>query len=119
MRLLSLLLLPLALVLINEARVVSGCQPLRETRPALVREALQHSRAMAKSGDIYHSELKLGQWSLVGEVVGVGGTVRQVVRALFNSPEHRRILLDCRYDKAAIGIYRDNGVWLTGRFYAA
>lgn len=119
MRLFSLLiLLPLALVLINDGRAVHGCRPLREASAIKIASARHHSREMAESGYIYHSVLHLGDWSKVGEVVGMGDSVKSIVEALFNSPEHRAILLDCAYDKAAIGIYRDQHVWLTGRFYA-
>jgi uncharacterized protein YkwD len=54
----------------------------------------------------------------VGEVIGVGSTWRQIIDLLFDSPEHRRIMLDCDYDRAALGfVFRDE-VWATGRFYA-
>lgn len=108
-----------ALAQINEARVNHGCGFLKEANDSLVRSARRHSRLMASYGRIFHSVLRIGRWALVGEVVGVGSTVHGIVRAMFNSPEHRRILLDCRYDVMAVGLFFDNDlVWMTGRLYA-
>lgn len=75
---------------------------------------------MERAGYIYHSTLHLGDWSGVGEVVGVASSWQDLVRALFDSPPHRRILRDCRYDFMAVGFTRTDGtVWLTGRLYDA
>jgi uncharacterized protein YkwD len=115
---LALLIIVSGLWLINDHRVIHGCDPLTRASDTLVASAQEHSREMAQAGYIFHSTLRAGHWSMVGEVVGVGGSVLEVIQALFNSPEHRRILLDCRYDKIAIGIYQDTRVWFTGRLYA-
>jgi uncharacterized protein YkwD len=108
-----------ALRVINEARAIRGCDNLRPANHKLVASARRWSRRMADAGYIFHSKLRLGHWSKVGEVVGVGSTWRQIVDLLFDSRTHRRILLDCEYDIAALGfVFRDD-VWMTGRFYAA
>lgn len=108
-----------ALDLINDQRASQGCDRLQAAGQSLLDSARLHSRKMARRGYIYHTlHLHLSHWSLVGEVVGVGRSVRQIVRLLFESPPHRKILLDCRYDVAAIGLYFNDQVWMTGRFYA-
>lgn len=73
---------------------------------------------MADDGYISHSVLEAGRWRKVGEVVGVGSKWRLILDALFASPEHRRIMLDCEYDVVALGFYFNDLAWLTGRFYA-
>ncbi len=104
---------------INRHRVNHGCKPLKKAGPELTQSARRWSAIMARHGYIYHSVLHAGPWSKVGEVVGVGPTWRSVVRALFKSKPHRRILLDCQYDYLALGVvYRDGFAWLTGRLYA-
>ena len=102
----------------NQARAANGCTALHEAGDSLILSARLHSRQMAEAGDIYHSVLHLGDWSLVGEIVGVGDSWLSVWRALMGSPEHREIMLDCRYDVVALGFYRNDRLWITGRFYA-
>lgn len=105
--------------LVNERRIANGCRRLDLANDALQHDAHAWSVQMAEAGFISHSVLEIGPWSLVGEVVGVGTSIPEITRALFNSPEHRRILLDCRYDVMAVGLYFDNDlVWMTGRLYA-
>jgi uncharacterized protein YkwD len=107
-----------ALQIINEAREAKGCDDLRQANHKLLVSARRWSRRMADAGYIFHSDLELGHWSGVGEVVGTGSRWRQIIDLLLGSSEHRRILLDCEYDITALGfVFRDD-VWLTGRFYA-
>jgi len=76
---------------------------------------------MAMGGGIYHTEVwDTAGWSRAGEVIGTGATWPEIIDALFQSAEHRRVLEDCRYDKIAIGFYfaDDGTVWLTARLYA-
>lgn len=104
--------------LINEARDTAGCNPLVATRDELIIDARRHSREMEAAGYIYHSELELGHWSQVGEVIGMGTTRVGIGNALLQSPPHVAILLDCRYDKIALGWYSPDEHWLTARLYA-
>jgi uncharacterized protein YkwD len=104
--------------LINERRFSAGCDPLRATGDPLIESARAHSRLMADADRLFHSELNLGDWSLVGEVLGTAERWEPIIDALFHSPEHRRILLDCRYDRIALGFVWRDSVWLTGRLYA-
>ena len=105
---------------LNDRRERATCgHDMVETRDELVAGARQHSREMRDAGQIFHSVLEVGEWSLVGEVVGVGNSPDHLVRMLWASPPHREILLDCRYDRMAIGLVFDAGlVWMTGRLYA-
>jgi uncharacterized protein YkwD len=73
---------------------------------------------MLRAGHIYHSTLHLGHWSVVGEVVGVSDDWQSLLNALMQSPEHRHVMMDCRYDKVALGFAHGDRLWLTGRFYA-
>lgn len=107
-----------SLSIINEHRSSHGCSPLTRAPDALIRDARAHSLLMANLDRLFHSTLHIGQWSLVGEVIGVGSTKIGIIGALFKSPDHRRILLDCRYDKIAIGWYNSDRIWLTARLYA-
>lgn len=117
---LSLLILPFSfspMSEINERRETAGCGPLRQSSDRYRRDALYWSRHMADLGEIVHSHLQLDHFERVGEVVGVGETTRRIVRALFRSDPHRSILLDCRYDLIAVGVYRAERVWLTARLF--
>lgn len=107
-----------ALRIINEHREARGCGDLHQANHKLLASARQWSRRMADAGYVFHSRLRLGHWSAVGEVVGMSWSWRDIIDLLFASPEHRHIMLDCDYDVAALGfVFRDD-VWLTGRFYA-
>lgn len=107
-----------ALRVINHRRLNHGCERLVSTGLRPIRSARQHSRAMADAGELFHSELDLGPWAKIGEAIGVGPTWRGIVRALFESRSHRELLLDCDYDKAALGFVTRDAVWLTARLYA-
>lgn len=105
--------------LINEQRSLHGCDNrLQGTGPAKVKSARRHSREMADAGEIFHSVLHIGHWSEVGEVVGVAPRWATVIDLFFESRPHRHILLDCDFDKIAVGIVFDHGAWVTGRVYA-
>jgi hypothetical protein len=102
---------------INERR--SCAAPLVPTGHRLLTDARAWSREMA-STEFRHSTLDIDDWSRVAEVIGVASSAPELLRLLFQSAPHARILRDCRYDFMAVGFYRRDGtVWLTGRLYAA
>jgi hypothetical protein len=103
---------------VNRARVDKGCRELKPTGKYLNRSARRHSKAMANQDRLFHSQLVVGNWSKVGEVVGVGASWQTIFFALMESRPHRRILLDCAYDRIAVGIITRDRTWLTARFYA-
>jgi uncharacterized protein YkwD len=75
---------------------------------------------MANQDRLFHtSGLATGtRWSQVGEVVGVGSSWQAIFFALMESRSHRRILLNCAYDRIAVGIVVRDRTWLTARVYA-
>jgi uncharacterized protein YkwD len=103
---------------VNRARVDKGCRELLPTGKFLNRSARRHSKVMANQDRLFHSTLKVGNWSKVGEVVGVGSSWQSIFFALMESRPHRRILLDCAYDRIAVGIVTRDRTWLTARFYS-
>jgi hypothetical protein len=105
---------------VNRARVDAGCRELLPTGRFLNRSAKRHSKAMANQDRLFHTpNLTTGtRWSQVGEVVGVGSSWQTIFFALMESRSHRRILLNCAYDRIAVGIIARDRTWLTARVYA-
>jgi hypothetical protein len=96
-----------------------GCADLRATGRPLLKKARRHSVQMARQDRLFHSQLQLGRWSKVGEVVGVGPHWQAIFVALMESRRHRFILRDCDFDFIAPGIVESGGrTWLTARLYA-
>lgn len=88
--------------------------------------ARRHSIAMANKGYIFHTSnpssfyLKGVRWSTWGENVGVtGGTIDGIQDAFMKSPDHRSNILDRRFERVAVGTYRDADgyLWVTVFFY--
>lgn len=87
--------------------------------PALVRDSALDRKAsaqavrMARQETIFHSsDLKLGVpdgWSVIGENVGVGGTITAIQDALVKSPGHYANMVDPRYRKVGLGAVERNG----------
>lgn len=97
------------LEMVNAVRGREGKQPLAESRRLSVR-AERNSRAMARSKELSHSgTLRSG----MAENVGVGPTLRSVVRAWWRSDPHRRNMLGA-YDLAGVGVDKAAGLfWVT------
>ena len=86
---------------------------------ALVRDATLDRKAsaqavrMARQETIFHSaDLTLGVqagWSVIGENVGVGGTVPTIQTALENSPGHMANMVDPRFRRVGVGAVQRNG----------
>ena len=110
------------LELTNRDRADHGKKAL-DLDAKLSRYAKRHSREMAESGGLFHSEdlaneLKGIDWSIAGENVGVGSSVLDLEDAFMGSKTHRRNILQRRYDHAAIGIVKSDGtLWVTVIFY--
>lgn len=64
---------------------------------------------MAKDGSLSHSDIGslLGQWSSVGENVGVGGSVSALFDAFVNSPNHQSNIVG-DFTHMGIGVYQDS-----------
>jgi uncharacterized protein YkwD len=99
---------------IAERRADRGVKAL-EWDGRLIDCAKQHSIAMVD--EFLHStpeELQPcvdaaiggGTWVVVGEAIGWGYSVEQVWRLLMKSDAHRRLLMQPKWDRLSIGIYR-------------
>lgn len=89
----------------------------------LSRYARRHSRAMAEAGEIFHTanlaaKLKGSDWTISGENVGVGPSLKRLESAFMASRPHRRNILRKRFDDVAIGVVESDGnFWVTVIFY--
>ena len=81
--------------------------------------ARRHSKRMAAQGELYHSDLNrlLGHGaSSVGENVGTGGSLEELLAAFMASPPHAQNILGS-YSRTGVGVYRADGrIWLTQIF---
>lgn len=108
--------------LINKARAAAGRPSLR-LNETLSNYARKHSKIMATKNRLYHNPFLaswLGHlnWRILGENVGVGGSVSSLHRAFMASPGHRANNLDRRYKSFGIGIVSSGGrLWVTVIFY--
>jgi uncharacterized protein YkwD len=110
------------LQLTNAAREKKDRDALKLDR-ALSQYALEHSRAMADDGALFHSEdlsdvLRGVNWSMGGENVGVAHSLPTAHSAFMASKFHRQNILQSRYDHVAIGVFESDGsFWVTVIFY--
>lgn len=83
----------------------------------LVDVARRHSSRMASEGRIWHnpnltSEVK--NWQVVGENVGMGPSVPDLMDAFMNSPGHRANILDRDYNQFGVGVVvKDGTIYVT------
>ena len=90
--------------------------------PSLSLKAERHSQEMARKGYIYHStclscRFSGYNWSVGGENVGVGSSMKSLHRAFMDSAPHRRNVLYRDYRYVGIGAVRSNGrLWVTVLF---
>ncbi|HVL91372.1 MAG TPA: CAP domain-containing protein [Actinomycetota bacterium] len=83
----------------------------------LVDIARRHSGRMASEGRIWHnpnltSEVK--NWQVVGENVGMGPSVPDLMDAFMNSPGHRANILDGEYNQFGVGVVvKDGTIYVT------
>ena len=90
----------------------------------LSRYAKQHSRDMAERGRLFHTPdlaamLDGRDWSLGGENVGVGPSLRAIEAGFMREKAHRKNLLRWEWDHAAVGVFHDEGLaWVTVIFWA-
>lgn len=96
--------------LINEERTSRGLSALAfETDLRDVARA--HSREMAEHGSIYHNDNLAneveGNWTILGENVGMGGTVASLHDAFMNSQAHRANILKDDFNEVGLGVVLD------------
>lgn len=92
--------------------------------PELSKAARVHTREMIQRNELYHttdSDLRsrVTNWVILGENVGVGGTVESLHEAFMNSPAHRDNVLHDAYRHVGVGVKRANDrMWVTIIFEA-
>jgi uncharacterized protein YkwD len=104
---------------VNQYRNANGVAGM-EWNEELYAKARNWSQHMANQGRLSHSTLTDGLpagWRVVGENVGVGSSVEQVLQGLKNSAPHRANMLNPRFTKTATGVIEANGrFWVTQVF---
>jgi uncharacterized protein YkwD len=111
--------------LVNDVRAEAGCRSLA-SHQALGEAAQDHSEFMERNDDLSHygpGRKSLGErlkqagyaWSQAGETIARGyPDASSVVKAWMDSKPHRRIILDCGYRDAGVGLAHDQGeTWWT------
>lgn len=104
--------------MVNETRATATLSSL-DMSGRLTEIARRHSRRMATQGELYHSNLErlLGPATTsVGENVGYGGSLDQLLDAFLASPPHAHNILGS-FERTGVGIVRVDGTyWLTQIF---
>lgn len=106
--------------MMNQVRDSHGIRTLTVTE-RLSDLARRHSRKMAKQNTLFHSDLRRTfrgfNYRMVGENVGYGGSLDQLLDAFMDSPPHRENLVG-RWRKTGVGVYHEGSrVWITQLFY--
>jgi uncharacterized protein YkwD len=106
--------------MVNDVRDRHGVRRLKLTE-RLSSLARRHSRQMAARNELYHSNLRRTfrgfNYRMVGENVGYGGSLDQLMNAFLDSPPHRQNLVG-RWRRTGVGVYWDGDrVWITQLFY--
>jgi len=98
--------------LLNHERTSRGGHALA-TMSDLVAIARRHSQDMANRGYIFHNQdlpnEVHGDWRVLGENVGRGGSVDSIHDAFMNSAPHRQNILDGRFNQIGVGTVVKNG----------
>ena len=93
--------------------------PSLKVNDRLSEVARRHSKRMAAAGELYHSDLQrlLGaNVSSVGENVGMGTSLDQLLGAFMASPPHAQNILG-GYSRTGVGVYKAGGtIWITQIF---
>jgi cell division septation protein DedD len=91
--------------------------------PQLTQVAQNWSQQMANAGDISHNpNLKdqvSGNWSKLGENVGMGPAIGDLFTAFVNSPHHYANLVDPSFNYIGIGVVYSNGTIYTTHDFMA
>jgi len=78
--------------------------------------ALEHSKLMAETNELHHSDLSVVPGSYVGENVGVGHSLSDIQDALYESEGHKANLVDDKFNSVGIGIVYTDVFWVTQIF---
>ncbi len=106
------------LSLVNRSRANHGLVELRINED-LCKEALRHSRRMAKAGSITHTSnlaelVRSVGGTVFGEDLGKGRGLEGIRNAWIRRADTRRILLDPRFQHVGLGVVHVDGFfWVT------
>ena len=107
----------------NEERARTGDTKM-SLDPELSKAARVHTNEMIRRNELYHttsSDLRnrVTNWVVLGENVGVGGTVSSLHSAFMNSPAHRDNILHNAYRHVGVGVKKaGDRMWVTVIFEA-
>lgn len=99
---------------LNSLRAAHGLRSLAVASD-LASIASQHSAAMEAKQTIFHNASltsEVQNWQVLGENVGMGGTVAAIDTAFDNSPEHYANEVNASYTQVGIGTARDSRGYL-------
>ena len=108
---------------LNAARANNGLGKLR-LDPELSKAARVHTREMVVTEFLHHTadsalRNRVTNWNVLGENVGVGGTVDSLHIAFMNSPAHRDNILYGKFRHVGVGTrVKDGRLWVTVIFEA-
>ena len=107
-------------VALNQIRADNGLPPFT-VNAQLSDLARAHAQVMADSGGIFHanpiSAGFTGQWSKLGENVGVGADVAVLIAAFVASEGHFANIVDPSFTQVGVGVvWRDSALYTTHRF---
>jgi uncharacterized protein YkwD len=107
----------------NQERVAAGKAPLKLDLE-VSKVSKTHTRAMAKADSLYHTSStvlsrRVTNWVLLGENVGVGGTVGSLHKAFMASPHHRANIMLSSFRYVGVGtVMAGDRLWVTVTFEA-
>ncbi len=108
----------------NESRARAGKSRLR-LDPELSKVARKHTTEMTNRNLLNHTSEgalrnRVTFWSVLGENVGVGGTVDSLQKAFMNSPAHRANILHTSYRNIGFGTATaGDRLWVTVIFQSS
>ena len=105
---------------INAERTAVG-RPKLTLMGDLTSNARAHSARMAEDGTIYHNSQLAnqigGNWTALGENVGMGPTCDSIHDAFMASPGHKANILDTDYNQGGVGVVvKDGTIYVTEVF---
>lgn len=107
----------------NAERANKGVGKLR-LDPELTRAARSHTRKMVRSAKLFHTSdqtlrRRIVNWLVLGENVGVGGSVESLHDAFMASPAHRANIMYSTFRHFGVGVKKwDGRMWVTVIFQA-
>jgi hypothetical protein len=104
--------------MMNAAREKAG-RPKLSLDPEASRVARKHTTEMVDRNLLYHTPStslvrRVTRWEILGENVGVGGSVDSLHHAFMDSPPHRANILLSKFRHVGVGVRtREGRMWVT------